>query len=46
MVSGRSGWFYLVDGTVASDLNREFEWSLPDDEASTVAGLVLFNRDT
>ena len=23
------------------DLNREFDWSLPDDEASTVAGLLL-----
>ncbi len=34
---------YIVDGTVTiRDLNREFEWSLPDDEASTVAGLVLF----
>ena len=34
---------YIVDGTVTiRDLNREFEWTLPDDEASTVAGLVLF----
>ncbi len=34
---------YILDGTVTiRDLNREFEWSLPDDEASTVAGLVLF----
>ena len=34
---------YIVDGTVTiRDLNREFEWILPDDEASTVAGLVLF----
>jgi Mg2+/Co2+ transporter CorB len=33
---------YIVDGTVTlRDLNREFEWYLPDDEASTVAGLVL-----
>ena len=34
---------YIVDGTVTiRDLNREFEWSLPDEKASTVAGLVLF----
>ena len=33
---------YLVDGTVTiRDLNREFGWSLPDENASTVAGLVL-----
>ncbi|WP_343565419.1 HlyC/CorC family transporter [Kiloniella sp. b19] len=32
-----------VDGTVTiRDLNRKFEWKLPDDEASTIAGLVLF----
>ena len=34
---------FLVDGTVTiRDLNREFEWALPDEEASTVAGLVLY----
>lgn len=33
---------YLVDGTVTiRDLNREFEWDLPDEDASTIAGLVL-----
>lgn len=33
---------YIVDGTVTiRDLNREFEWNLPDANASTVAGLVL-----
>ncbi len=33
---------YLVDGTVTiRDLNREFDWSLPDEEAATIAGLVL-----
>ena len=38
---------YLVDGTVTiRDLNREFEWSLPDDEASTIAGLILFESRT
>lgn len=31
-----------VDGTVAiRDLNRQMNWSLPDDEATTVAGLVI-----
>ena len=33
---------YIVDGWVTiRDINREFEWDLPDDEAATVAGLVL-----
>lgn len=33
---------YLVDGTVTiRDLNREFEWTLPDEDAATIAGLIL-----
>ena len=33
---------WLVDGTVTiRDLNRRFEWRLPDEEAATIAGLVL-----
>jgi len=33
---------FIVDGTVTiRDLNRQFEWDLPDEEASTIAGLVL-----
>jgi len=32
----------VVEGTVTiRDLNRQFEWRLPDEEASTIAGLVL-----
>ena len=33
---------FIVDGaTTIRDLNRGMEWSLPDDEANTVAGLVI-----
>lgn len=33
---------YLIDGTVTlRDLNRNLSWELPDEDASTVAGLVL-----
>ena len=33
---------YLVDGKVTiRDLNRRFEWQLPDEDAATVAGLVI-----
>lgn len=32
----------VADGTVTiRDLNRQFEWRLPDEAASTIAGLVL-----
>lgn len=34
---------YLVEGSVTiRDLNREFEWDLPDTDYSTLAGLILF----
>ncbi|EAR51573.1 CBS domain protein [Oceanicola granulosus HTCC2516] len=33
---------YLVEGgTTIRDLNRAHDWNLPDDEANTVAGLVI-----
>ena len=33
---------YVISGTVTlRDLNREFEWNLPDDQAATIAGLLL-----
>jgi Mg2+/Co2+ transporter CorB len=38
---------YLVEGTVpVRDLNRELEWSLPDDGATTIAGLVIQETGT
>jgi Mg2+/Co2+ transporter CorB len=34
---------YIIDGKVTiRDLNREFDWGLPDEDYSTIAGLVLF----
>ena len=34
---------FIIDGSVTiRDLNREFDWGLPDEEYSTVAGLILF----
>jgi len=40
------GWV-MVDGTVSiRDLNRRFDWSLPDDEATTIAGLVIYESET
>jgi Mg2+/Co2+ transporter CorB len=38
---------YLVDGTVPiRDLNRELEWNLPDEGATTIAGLVIHEAQT
>jgi len=32
----------IVEGTATiRDINREFDWNLPDDEANTIAGLVI-----
>lgn len=33
---------YIVDGVVTiRDLNRQFSWNLPDEEAATIAGLII-----
>ena len=33
---------FIVEGTVPlRDLNRSFDWRLPDEEATTIAGLVI-----
>jgi Mg2+/Co2+ transporter CorB len=38
---------YLVDGKVTvRDLNRDYDWNLPDDEATTIAGLVIHEART
>ena len=38
---------WMVDGNVTiRDLNRTLGWQLPDEDASTVAGLVLFESRT
>ncbi|MDD8024433.1 MAG: HlyC/CorC family transporter [Paracoccaceae bacterium] len=38
---------YLVDGAMTiRDLNRETDWTLPDDEANTIAGLVIHEAQT
>ncbi|SOD94683.1 HlyC/CorC family transporter [Caenispirillum bisanense] len=38
---------YVIDGGVTiRDLNRQFDWNLPDQEAATIAGLVLHESRT
>lgn len=41
-VRAASDGSYVIEGSVTlRDLNRAFEWGLPDDAATTIAGLVL-----
>ena len=38
---------YIVDGTTPiRDINRELDWNLPDEEATTIAGLVIHEART
>lgn len=38
---------YQIDGDMSiRDLNRHFDWSLPDDKASTIAGLIMYETET
>lgn len=41
-----NGWIQVDGITSLRDLNRRFDWSLPDDEATTIAGLVLYEAET
>src|SRR5262249_35893164 len=42
-VRSQSDGSVVVDGSVPiRDLNRAMDWSLPDEEATTVAGLVVY----
>jgi len=35
---------FVIDGSISiRDLNREMNWNLPDEEASTLAGLIINN---
>jgi Mg2+/Co2+ transporter CorB len=46
-VRSRPDGSYLVEGTVpVRDLNRELDWNLPEDDATTVAGLVIAQSGT
>jgi Mg2+/Co2+ transporter CorB len=41
-VRKQPGGTYVIDGDVTiRDLNREFEWNLPDEDYATLAGLIL-----
>jgi Mg2+/Co2+ transporter CorB len=38
---------FVIDGAMTiRDLNRQYDWQLPDDEANTIAGLVIHEAQT
>ena len=41
ILKGEDGNFLIEGATTIRDLNRATEWNLPDDEANTLAGLVI-----
>lgn len=41
VVQESDGSYTIKGGVTIRDLNREFDWKLPDEEAATVAGLIL-----
>ncbi|MQQ07284.1 DUF21 domain-containing protein [Epibacterium sp. SM1979] len=40
-IKSEDGHFLVEGATTIRDLNRATDWSLPDDEANTIAGLVI-----
>ena len=38
----RDGSYLIAGGVTVRDLNRRFGWDLPDQEAATIAGLVIY----
>ncbi|GGG76547.1 membrane protein [Salipiger pallidus] len=44
--AGEDGWYWLDGSMTIRDLNRATEWALPDDEANTIAGLVIHEAQT
>ncbi|MDF3413625.1 HlyC/CorC family transporter [Sulfitobacter sp. M57] len=41
LLPGEDGHYYVDGAMTIRDLNRATDWSLPDDEANTLAGLVI-----
>lgn len=46
MWMGASNEVYTIGSTTIRDLNRRFHWDLPDEDAATIAGLVLHEART
>ena len=43
---GEDGWFWVDGAMTIRDLNRATDWNLPDEEANTIAGLVIHEAQT
>ena len=46
MIDTSDGKFIVDGGMSIRDLNRAYDWSLPDNEANTIAGLVIHDGST
>ncbi len=42
----KNGEIFATGATTIRDLNRHFNWTLPDEEASTIAGLLIYESRT
>lgn len=41
----RSGSYFIAGDATIRDINRELEWNLPDDIATTIAGLIIHQAE-
>ncbi|MCD6035750.1 MAG: corC [Rickettsiales bacterium] len=46
IIAEGAGWHYLDGSVTIRDLNRKLDWNLPDEDASTVAGLIIHEAQT
>lgn len=42
----KDGWYYLNGTVTIRDINRNLDWKLPDEEATTIAGLIIHEAET
>ncbi|MCH2037194.1 MAG: CBS domain-containing protein, partial [Rickettsiales bacterium] len=46
VMSEKDGWYVLNGSATIRDINRQFGWNLPDDDATTIAGLIMHESET
>lgn len=42
----KDGWYLLNGSSTIRDINRQFGWNLPDEDATTIAGLIIHESET
>lgn len=46
LMSEKDGWYVLNGSATIRDINRQFGWNLPDNDATTIAGLIMHESET